>query len=402
MSGKLAKNLREVGSTALDMLLLRYPGFVYGESKHGAIPVFCFHSVEPASFQSMLEFIASNGYVALDADEYYQVLTGHAYTPGNTVVLTFDDGWGSLWSVGFPLIKQYHVKIIVFLPPGRIEHCDRRLPNLDDLAAGRCAEEDVFGRDKSDHPLLTWEEIIEMHTSGLVDFQSHSFNHSLVTSSAQVVDFVNPRLLETCNLLELPFPSRGFQPMGTKPPVRLGEPLFESVPRLSDTPRLIIDPMVTEECVQFVHSYGGADFFKQSEWPDILMRVARKHLKTAAEPQIEPPEEQVESIRHELVESKRAIEEMLPGKVVRHICYPWHVTGSIARREASAVGYTSNFLGRTAGRYYNPIPNDPFNIARLGGDFFFRLPGKGRVGLLRILMNKAARRARQGSPYLTH
>jgi len=33
-------------------------------------------------------------------------------------------------------------------------------------------------------------------------------------------------------------------------------------------------------------------------------------------------------------------------------------------------------------------------VARVGGDFFFRLPGKGRVPLLKILLKKVARRMR--------
>lgn len=402
MPGRLAKNFREVGSTALDMLGLRYPGFVYGETRSGAVPVFCFHGVEPTSLQSMLEFLKSNQYVTLDADEYHQVLTGQAHSPMRSVVLTFDDGWGSLWSVGFPLVKKYEAKITVFLPPGRIEHCDHRSPNLDDLEAGTCSAEEVLGRDKSDRPLLSWEEIKEMHASGLVDFQSHSYNHSLVCRSPRVWEFVSPKVIETSNLLELPFHSVGFQPVGTKPHIRLGEPMFDSAPRLSDTPGMTIDPSVAEGCAEFARENGGEQFFTRADWRDVLEHVVRKYLKTSEEPRVETEDEQVQAIRHELIQSKRAIEEMLPGKVVRHLCYPWHVAGAIARREAVEAGYTTGFLGRVGGRYYNPIPHDPLNIARLGGDFFFRLPGKGRVGLFQILMRKTARRVRQGSPYIAH
>ncbi|MCX6375006.1 MAG: polysaccharide deacetylase family protein, partial [Armatimonadetes bacterium] len=116
MPKKSIKNLREIASTALDLILLRYPGFVYGESCSRAMPVFCFHGVEPESFEAMLAFLDTNGYVTLDADQYYALVTGLESAPQNAVVLTFDDGWGSLWSIGSPLLKRYAVKIVVFLP----------------------------------------------------------------------------------------------------------------------------------------------------------------------------------------------------------------------------------------------------------------------------------------------
>lgn len=402
MSGRLARSCHEAGSTALDMLLLRYPGFVYGEQGNGATPVFCMHGIEPESFRAMLEFLDANGYATLDADQYHMVLTGRAPYNPRSVLLTFDDGWGSLWATGFPLIKRYGMQIVVFLPPGRIEHQDRRMPDLDDLHAGRCSAEEIMGRDTSDRPLLTWEEIVEMHRSGLVDFQSHSYNHGLICQGRAVVDLANPSMLRTANLLELPCYSTGSGPIGTRPRIRLGEPLYESVPRLSDVPRVIVDPSVADGCAEFVNAHGGEEFFTRGDWRDILERLARKLLKASAKPVVETQADQIAAIRHEVVESKRVIEAMLPGKIVRHMCYPWHVAGRIARRESMEAGYETNFLGRTGGKYYNPIPNDPYNIARLGGDFFFRLPGKGRVSLFSILMRKAARRVRHGSPYITH
>ena len=402
MPKKSIKNLREIASTALDLVLLRYPGFVYGESCSRAMPVFCFHRAEPESFEAMLAFLDTNGYVTLDADQYYALVTGREGVPHNAVVLTFDDGWGSLWSIGFPLLKKYGVKIVVFLPSGRIERggCG---PNLDDPRAGACPEDEALGRDRSAHPFLTWEEIAVMHASGLVDFQSHSYSHGLVYRGPKVVDFASPAMLEKCNPLEMPLGSCDGHPIGVRPPIRLGEPLYESASRLSDVPRLIVDPSLADRCAALVECSGGAEFFRTPGWRKKLERLAREvSVESARGWPVETPDEQVEAVCRELAESKATIERMLPGKVVRHICYPWHVAGNVAKVESRKVGYDSNFWGRVGGRYYNPIPYDPYSIARLSGDFFFRLPGKGRIGLPRILLRKAVRRAREGSPYLTH
>ena len=367
------KSLREVASAAADMLFLRYPGFVYGESCSGAVPVFCFHGVESASFEAMLAFLKLNGYVTLDADEYHRVVVGRAGFPSKAVVLTFDDGWRSLWSVGFPLLKKYGVKAVVFIVPGRLRQSD------------------------SGSPLLSWEEVREMDASGLVDFQSHSLTHSLVCRSPRIVDFVRPEIMSESNYLELAGCANGGAVL------RLGEPMYETAPRLSDSPGLAVDGAVADECAGLVESRGGACFFRARGWRGELRNAAREAIRCSLSLwRLETREEQIQAVRREMVESKRAIEEMLPGKVVRHLCYPWHVAGKTALEESRNAGYISGFFGKIGGRYYNPIPYDPYSIARLSGDFFFRLPGKGRVGLLRILLKKAGRRAREGHPYLTH
>jgi hypothetical protein len=388
---KTIKSLSEAGSTALDLIAGRYPPFVYGG----------FHGVELESLDAMLAFLSDNGYDALNADECVDALNGRLAPPRKAVVLTFDDGWGSLWSVGFSLLKKYRMKVVVFIPPGRIEHGIERNPTIDDLELGKYAPEQVFGRDDSTTPLLTWEEINEMHSSGLVDFQSHSFNHGLIPWSTKIVDFLTPQLTKRAGLLELPCPA-DMAAIGNNAPVRFGEPLFETAPRLSDIPRLRLDPRIAEGCAKFVEDYGADRFFERQYWRQELEHLANVLVSESEITTRETPEEQAEAIRFELTASKETIESMLPGKSVHHICYPWHIAGSIAERESRKAGYISAFWGKIDGRYFNYIPGNPFRIARVGGDFFYRLPGRGRAGLFKILMKKIVRRAHSGSPYLSH
>src|SRR5688500_1473809 len=101
-----------------DLLLGRYPPFVTGGPlPQGHIPVFVFHSLEPHRFARQLTHLADNGYVTLSADEYAQNLLGGRPAPARAVVLTFDDGRGSLWSVGYPLLRRFGMRGIVFLVP---------------------------------------------------------------------------------------------------------------------------------------------------------------------------------------------------------------------------------------------------------------------------------------------
>ena len=366
MSRRYTRNLAQIAATLRELVTLSYPGFVYGESRLGATPAFCFHGVELEPFRAMLAFLDANGYRTLDADEYQEVVTGRKSPGGRAVVLTFDDGWRSLWTVGLPLLREYGAKAVVFLVPGRMTADSESL-------------------------LLDWGCVREMHASGLVDFQSHSLTHGLVSRSTRIADFVRPGIATQANYLDLPHP------------MRYGEPMRESAPRLSDVPRMLTDDRIGDACAEFVASHGGARFFEDPSWRTRLREIAASEAaKSALQPRRETPGEQTAAIGREMAESKRVIEEMLPGKAVRHFCYPWHAAGKIASAEALTAGYVTSYLGKVDGRYFNPAPCDPQRIARLGGDFFFRLPGKGRVSLLGILLTKAIRRAREGYPYLTH
>ena len=94
-----------------DILLKRYPSFVTGGPlPPGDVPVFVFHSLEPESFARKLDYLAGNGYLTLSSAEYVEVLAGARPAPDRAVVLTFDDGRGSLWTVGQPLLEQVLVE----------------------------------------------------------------------------------------------------------------------------------------------------------------------------------------------------------------------------------------------------------------------------------------------------
>ena len=102
---RLARTRGEAWEVPRDLLLGRYPAFVTGGGlPRGEVPVFVFHEAEPEAFARQLAHLADNGYVTLSADEYVGVLRGSAPAPERAVVLTFDDGRGSVWSVAAPLL----------------------------------------------------------------------------------------------------------------------------------------------------------------------------------------------------------------------------------------------------------------------------------------------------------
>ncbi len=72
--------------------------------------------------------------------------------PDNPVIITFDDGYASNYTLAFPILKEVDFKATIFLNVGFI------------------------GRERYGHRFLSWEEIREMQDYG-IEFGSHGMSH---------------------------------------------------------------------------------------------------------------------------------------------------------------------------------------------------------------------------------
>jgi peptidoglycan/xylan/chitin deacetylase (PgdA/CDA1 family) len=372
-----------------DLLLRRYPPFVTGgELAPDEIPVFVFHGAEPASFSRKLAHLADNAYVTLSADEYVAVLRGERPAPARGVVLTFDDGRGSFWTVAAPLLRRQGMKAVVFLVPGRVPSRPGPLaPTLDDLDAGRAPAPAVLSRDEGDGPLLTWQEVEALARTGLFDFQSHTLRHARVHTRPQLAGFVTPASRRGYAAFDQPLLREGDRDLvGEEAP--LGAPLLRSAPRTSEEARFFEDPGIRDACVSEVAASGGEGFFLRSDWE---RRLRRLFGRTRVVGRVETPQEGAEAIRTELADARRLIQERT-GKPVVHLCYPWHVAGPTARRLAAEAGYETAFCGKIPGVPVTRRGGDLRAIARIGEDYVELLPGRGRATLAEVLRRKWARR----------
>lgn len=383
-----SRTIVKATSVAVDLLTGAYPAFVYGGGCNH-IPVFCFHGVEPELLEQQLRFLTENNYHTLKTSDLEAILYGYKPLKPRSVMLTFDDGWGSLWSVGLPLFKKYDIKVVVFLAAGRIFD-GKAGHNLDDLHVGKCDESSVLQRDSSEIPLLTWDEIYKMHETGLVDFQSHSFSHSKVFVTNKIEDFVQPPSMKNYEVFEIP----EWQPDENQH-MQFGRPLYASSPRLGNSRRYIEDPEIRHVCQTYVIENGGLSFFHRPNWRWELEELVMYYRKTHGNyGRYETSEEHRQAILSELIKSKGLIEGRLPGKEVSHMCYPWHNYSRTSIELSHEAGYKTNFAGKVMHRYWGILMGNPILIARIGGDFFLRLPGKGRESLLKPLFNKILRHLR--------
>lgn len=377
---KLARHARDAWEVPRDLLLGRYPEFVTGGGlARGHVPVFVFHSLEPAGFGRKLQHLADNGYVTLSAEEYFLVLMNARPAPERAVLLTIDDGRASVYSVGLPLLARHGMKAVVFLVPGRLGDAPAR-------PAPPTAARHPLEPPPENEGFLSWPEVEVLARSRLFDFQSHSLSHARVHSQPLVVDFAQPGAGEGYRALDLPLvheAGRDLEPHE----VPLGTPLLRSASRLSEELRFYEQPELRRAPVELVAS-EGAGFFARSDWRRRLRRaLAGSHVAGRRE----SPEEREAAIRRELAESKRLIEARV-GRPVTHLCYPWHVAGPTAERLAREVGYRTAFWGKLRGQALTLPGGDPLRIARIGEDYVETLPGRGRVDVSEILRRKWRRR----------
>lgn len=389
----LARHAGEAWEVPRDLMLGRYPAFVTGGPlPRSHVPVFVFHSVEPESFGRRLDYLADNGYVTLSAEEYYQFLLGGRPAPERAVVLTFDDGRGSLWSVAAPLLERRRMRGVVFLVPGRTPYrSGPALPTWTDAREGRAAAAEVLSREERE-PLLCWEEIEDLAARGVFDFQSHTLMHARVHTDARVVGFVTPPLRRGYDAFDLPLMggvSGGDVPAAEVP---LGRPILQWAPRTSDALRFREDPEYGRACIDAVAAGGGERFFLRPRW----QRELRALLAAPPAGTCETVAERDQAILRELAESRRSIEERT-GRPVIHLCFPWHVSGAAARRLAREAGYRTAFSGKVAGTPVTLARGDLAQIARIGEDYVELLPGRGRATLGSVLQQKWRRRRRRAA-----
>lgn len=347
----------------LDLVSGRFPRFLFGGPvQAGVLPVFHFHDVEPEDLGPKLEYLAENKYRTVRADEVATHASGKAPLDPTCVALCFDDAWASLWTIAAPLLKRYGLTAITYAIPARMVEADRCRPTINDGA----------GAGPTGSPFMTWPELRALHSSGIVDVQSHTDSHSMVFCSGSITGFVTPEYATT------PFLNR--PQLSPAPSLRfvsaheLGAPLYAARSRMSDAHRVKVSIDLHARCVEHVSHEGGAAFFEHRDWRAQLTRLSNSSGGT----EIESAGTQTRAIEEELDRSRTLLNDRLGTKGVNHICLPWGVSSGQTAAALARVGYQSAFANRLSGVHAVKVGDDPYWLKRLPNKYIFRLPGRGR------------------------
>jgi len=115
-------------------------------------------NVKPNEFFRQMAYLHKKNYKIISVEELVEILESGRSFNKKTVVLTFDDGFKDNYTSVFPLLKKYNFKATIFITTSFI---GKQINNSYNLPLD----------------VLSWEQIKEMHNSGLVDFQPHSATH---------------------------------------------------------------------------------------------------------------------------------------------------------------------------------------------------------------------------------
>ena len=138
-----------------------------------SLPILTFHdlderpsviSIAPGVFQRSMKKLHESEYRTITLMEAVKCLSQGIPFPNRSFVITFDDGYQSVYDEAFPVLQQYGMSSTIFLTVGknRFAKPDSRLPSIE-------------GRS-----MLNWREIKEMNMDGIT-FGAHTLTHPDLT-----------------------------------------------------------------------------------------------------------------------------------------------------------------------------------------------------------------------------
>jgi hypothetical protein len=229
----------------------KYPEFVFKNIevlKKNEICVFVFHQVEVELFEKQILFLVKNGYKTLNSQELVSFLKGDIHSDGKHVVLTFDDGHISIFTIIYPLLKKYGLTGVSFIVPGLVDPGSGLSLTLEDFWTGNANLEQIVSI-SCENKMCNWDEIKTMHQSGIIDFQSHTNNHNCVFISDKVVDFISPWSDYSYFSQRLYSPVFGADDKDFTADAKfLGQPIYRYAPKMSSHLRYIENPRCMPRC----------------------------------------------------------------------------------------------------------------------------------------------------------
>lgn len=110
--------------------------------------------ITPDRFEQHLQLLRDEGYRLITAEQFAAFRDGRLRLPGRSVLITFDDGYESNYTFGYPLLQKYSAPALIF--PVMIY--------FESNGQGAWS------------PHLTTEQVAEMRQSGRIAFGGHSYD----------------------------------------------------------------------------------------------------------------------------------------------------------------------------------------------------------------------------------
>jgi len=122
--------------------------------------------IYPENFTKQMQWLKDNGYHVISMDKLFDGLNGKTKLPFKPVVITFDDGNITNYTIAYPILKKFHYPATFFV---------------------------ISGVTGSDPDRMNWEQVKEMAKHGMT-IGSHTVNHDnlakmkLGPARAEIID----------------------------------------------------------------------------------------------------------------------------------------------------------------------------------------------------------------------
>ncbi|RME80359.1 MAG: hypothetical protein D6785_10435 [Planctomycetota bacterium] len=161
--------------------------------------ILCYHSIDPEptlmsidpqSFEEQMRFLKEAGYQTISLYDWLEFQQGKRILPPKSLVITFDDGYQSVYYYGRNILKKLGFQATIFLATDFIGQTsawlrENRYPEYDHLIP--------------ELPIMTWDMIREMSAEGF-HFECHTCSHPNLTELSDIE--IQKELLENQKIIE--------------------------------------------------------------------------------------------------------------------------------------------------------------------------------------------------------
>jgi len=146
--------------------------------------------IEPQALDEDLRYIKEAGYTTITIQDLIDFQENNFPLPEKPIMLTFDDGNRTNYIHAFPLLKKYGLKAVISVVGAYVDSSYLENGEVSPL-----------------HQIyLTYEQIKEMHNSGLVEIQNHSYNlhgkHGSKNKKGESAEAYHARLMSDLTKLQ--------------------------------------------------------------------------------------------------------------------------------------------------------------------------------------------------------
>jgi peptidoglycan/xylan/chitin deacetylase (PgdA/CDA1 family) len=138
------------------------------------VPILTYHHIQPEAdarakgeaslnvdnvvFDQQMAYLQANGYTPIWANDLINALLTHSGLPGKPVMVTMDDGYADNANFAMPVLQKYGIKANLMLASGLVG---------------------------ANSDMLTWDQVANLRSSGLIYFTNHTWSHFPIVSGGQ-------------------------------------------------------------------------------------------------------------------------------------------------------------------------------------------------------------------------